>query len=160
MPNSEWDKLDRQNGFVDPVDWLRNRTPKGAEAPKPDLYTVLISILPGSSTGRKASITFYGINGYYKHAEVSGTGNSVTLLGVPGGRGVKCRIDVDLQNRQHTSYYDQEIYGSGKSVNFVYRPGGRAAATGNAETSRLSASGSGTAVQNSAYVRSVVQEKI
>lgn len=81
-------------------------------------YTVVIAVNPVISGRRHASVTFYGAKGYYQHVAVDG--NAVRLAGVPGGPGVKCRIDVDFANGQHHSYYDQEINGRSKTVNFSY----------------------------------------
>ena len=108
------------NGFVDPVDWLEHKTPK-SDKPSTPKYTVEISVWPGLPLGNDATITFYGIEGYYRNGKV-GRDNKLTLTDVPGGRGVKIRIDVDLKNKKHHEYYNQEIYGSNNRVSFTFKP--------------------------------------
>lgn len=97
-------------------------TPEPIKPPAPNnKYTVEISVWPGLPLGSDAMITFYGKDGYYKHEKV-GRDNKLTLTDVPGGRGVKVRIDVDLKNKRHHEYYDQEINGSGNRVSLTYKP--------------------------------------
>lgn len=94
--------------------------PPGSPAPN-NKYTVEISVWPGLPLGSDAMITFYGKDGYYKHEKV-GRDNKLVLTDVPGGRGVKVRIDVDLKTKRHHEYYDQEIYGSGNRASFTFKP--------------------------------------
>lgn len=141
MPNSAWDSSNRQNGFVDPVEWIRTQQPrlgasksvprketpirsapaKPIETARLEKFRVDIVVYPGNTVGQGATVTLYGRENYYRSLTV-GKGNSLTLPDVPGGRGVKIRIDVRLRNGKHHSFYEQEIYGPNHHVQFTYRP--------------------------------------
>ena len=126
-PTTSWGRMKNmnypnQNGYVDPVDWLENKTPKNEEPPKvAEKFTVEVSVWPGLPLGNDATVTFYGKDGFYKNGRVDRT-NKITFTDVPGGSGVKVRIDVDLKNKRHKEFYDQEINGANHRVSFTYRP--------------------------------------
>jgi len=75
-------------------------------------YTVYVSVDPGSAKGGGATVTLYGTQGYWAQRVTPGDygTHTVAFPNVPGGKGVVCRIDIDLQDGTHRSVYEQQVY--------------------------------------------------